>query len=116
MKQAENRNRITQAGAEDSASPRQKSQHQTMRKPNPAAMRRLWDELHPGPPPPIAHPIPPLTPTPIPETPLRSARFGVPRAILHPGPTLLAAVPFFAGLALMCTGCQVLTYAGPNGE
>jgi hypothetical protein len=79
-------------------------------------MRQLWDELHPGPRPPIAHPIPPLTPTPIPETPSRSGWFGVPRAILHPASTILAALPLFAGIALICTGCQVLTYTGPNGE
>jgi hypothetical protein len=101
-------------------------------KENSASLRRLWEELHPGPPPPIAHPIPRLTPRPIPliasrpvATPaqiksrrwkLRPRGLGIPRAILHPSAALLVAISLLATVALLTTGCQVLTYAGPNGE
>lgn len=34
--------------------------------PKPSLMARLWAEVHPKPERPIGHPIPPLTPTPIP--------------------------------------------------
>ena len=107
-----------------------------------AGWRKLWEELHPGPPPPIGHPIPPLNPMPVPimdrvrvgtAVPVRAVAvpvqfrsprhpaskrscLGAPRAILHASSSLLVAIPLFGTLALLAAGCQVLTYTSPTGE
>ena len=66
--------------------------------------RRLWDELHPGPPPPISHPIPKLTLPPIPS----------PRALLSAGRRLRAAVLVLP--VLLTQGCTMVSYTSPSGE
>ncbi len=78
--------------------------------------RKLWDELHPGPPPPISHPIPKLTLPPIP---------GQPRAIVAAGPARRKArrrrerLVRFAVLTAACLivqGCTMVSYTSPSGE
>jgi hypothetical protein len=46
----------------------------------------------------------------------KRSSLGVPRAILRPPSALLVSIPCFLALTIVGTGCQVLTYAGPNGE
>ena len=68
-----------------------------------AAWRRLWEELHRQPLP-INHAIPRLTiaiPIPRPRKP----------TALH-----FKSLTFLTLLSACLTGCQVLTYSGPNGE
>ncbi|HYG36408.1 MAG TPA: hypothetical protein VEC99_16560 [Clostridia bacterium] len=88
----------------------------------PKKWRQLWKELHPGPPPPINHPIPKLT---VPPIPARDAYAGKPSVLTQllrraQGSKRLSSpllhVLLTTGLLLFGTGCHVLTYQGPHGE
>ncbi len=80
----------------------------------PEERRKLWDELHPGPPPPISHPIPKLTLPPIP--PARPSIRAVLEPKRRPGGLRKWRVAGLVLPVLLVQGCTNVSYTSPNGE
>ncbi len=72
--------------------------------------RQLWRSVHRGPPPPIQHPIPRLSPP-----PRGRWRLAEIEAFIR-ARSSGAALVSVAVAALLCAGCTVVRYDGPGGE